>query len=448
MTHGADFPVPLPEQRRGGKNWVDIFLSNRNHSVIKLQHSVCTIVLEAGGRKTPGSNLIKRSKEEGRGMKRMIGGMIAGVLLAAGTVMAVAPGADAAGVTYSDGDKYVKIGGRIQIQYHSSDTDGGDTTDELFFRRLRPYVEGSVHRDWKGKIQFDLGKSEGDDEVSIKDAYLQYKGFKDVEVTVGNAYFPFSREALTSSKKQQLVERTFVGDHNYGTPDRNLGVHLAGELAGGRVTWAASVASASIDPGTSKLDFDTPVNKDADFLEGWIYGGRVDFHPFGKLKLSQGDFDRDKLKATVGVAAFGWNNDGDNNTGAASDVENVAGFEVSGGARYMGASVDAEYNIFNADTVDDTTTSGIYRDGTTELRSFSVEGGYMVVPSRLEIVGGYECQDADNYTDSWTRTSFGANWFFREHDIKAQATYRIGKNIDGTDGNDVDEVFVQAQYVF
>ncbi len=60
--------------------------------------------------------------------------------------------------------------------------------------------------------------------------------------------------------------------------------------------------SASTPPSTANDDFN----------EGWIVGGRVDFHPFGALKFSQGGFSG-KQKATIGIAAFNWSNDGDNN---------------------------------------------------------------------------------------------------------------------------------------
>ncbi|MGD2055116.1 MAG: porin [Gammaproteobacteria bacterium] len=243
----------------------------------------------------------------------------------------------AGGITYKDGDKYLKVGGRVQLQYYQSKPDGGETTDDLFFRRLRPFIEGSLHKDWKGKIQFDLGKAEGENEVAIKDAYFQYKGWSNMKLSIGNANFPFSREFLTSSKKQQLVERTFVGDHNYGTPDRNTGLHLTGNSGGKKITYGASATVASIDPDNDKLDFDTPVNRNDDFNDGFMVGGRVDWHPFGYLKFSQGDFKRE-LKATIGVAAFSWSNDEDNNTNTPGclagsgkcDVDSVTGIEVSG----------------------------------------------------------------------------------------------------------------------
>ncbi len=359
-----------------------------------------------------------------------------------------------AGITVHKGDngEYVKLGGRIQIQYYRDDPDSGSSTDEVFFRRLRPYVEGSLHPNWKGKFQIDFGKADGENEVAIKDAYMQYKGFKNIKVTFGNANFPFSREFLTSSKKQQLIERTFVGDHNYGTPDRNIGLHLTGHSKDKRITWGASATSASIDPDNKKLDFDTPVNRNDDFNEGWMFGGRVDLHPFGKLKFEQGDFKRE-TKATIGIAAFSWANDDDNNTYGSDctkkcDVDSVTGYEVSGAFRSNGVSVDAEYNLFDTELTDSGVTNGIYRDGRSDLKNWSIEGGYMVIPSMLEIVAGYSSQDADNYATEWTRTSLGVNYFIRKHDIKIQATWQLNEDKNGVTGSDVKEFFLQTQYVF
>jgi hypothetical protein len=367
----------------------------------------------------------------------------------------------AAGLTvYKDGDKYVKLGGRMQLQYHMEDpdTEGHDEkTDELFFRRFRPYIEGSLHKDWMGKFQWDMGKASGEDEMSVQEAYFKYTGLEIVDVIIGNYEFPFSREDITSSKKKQLVESSFAGDHNYGTPSKNAGIHLTGHFTDNKlITWGLSAASACIDPDNEKLDFDTPVNKNDDFNQGWIVGGRVDYHPFGELEFAQGDFSRE-LKATVGVAAFTWSNDDDNNTyttagsstnPSKADIDEVTGFEISGALRYAGFSADAEYNIFDSDLKDSTVTNGIYENGTTDLKNWSVCGGYMLVPDILELVAAYDSQDADNYAKKWNRTSVGLNWFLKKHDIKLQLTYRMGENVNGVKDNDLNELFIQTQYVF
>ncbi len=385
--------------------------------------------------------------------------------------------ASAGGVTvFKEGDKYVKMGGRIQMQYHQKDPDGGDATDSVFFRRFRPYVEGSIHKDWKGKFQWDMGKADGSNELAVKDAYMQYKGFNNLKVTLGNTKTPFSREFLTSSKKQQLVERTFVGDHNFGSPDRMLGLKLEGHNEDKMIEYGVAFGSESIDPDNNKLDFDSPVNQNSDFNEGWVAAARVDFHPLGHLEKSQGDF-KGKTKATIGVGVFTWSNDNDvQNTSSSTtttvdttnaacptacpvssstsksastkDVDEATGFEVSAALRMMGLSVDVQYNSIDADTVVPGITSGIYKNGSTTLKSFAVEAGFMVVPSTLEVAAGYQSQDADGYAEEWTRTSVGLNWFIKKHDIKVQASYRMGESLKGKANKDEDEIFIQTQYVF
>ncbi len=42
-------------------------------------------------------------------------------------------------------------------------------------------------------------------------------------------------------------------------------------------------------------------------------------------------------------------------------------------------------------------TSGIYKEGETDLENFAVEVGYMLLPAQLELVAGYEAQDADEF---------------------------------------------------
>ncbi len=383
-------------------------------------------------------------------LKNCLGAMIIGLL--AGTATA-----HATGITFKDGDKYVKLGGRIQLQYYRYDPKIGESTDELKFRRLRPFIEGSVHKDWKGIIQVDFGQAEDDNEVSVKNAYVEYMGLESLGMRIGHANFPFSRELWTSSKRQQLVERTFVGDHNYGTPDRNLGVFLKGQGAGKKLTWAAALASAAVDPDASKLDFDTPINRKDDFNQGWMVGGRLDFHPLGYLKFAQGNFARE-TKITFGVSAFAWGNDDDNNTYTDAngnaidpdkpDVDNATGFELSGALRWAGLSVDVQYNLFNTETIDPNFDGGIYRNGESDLVNYAIEGGYMIVPGKFELVAAYESQDADGYAKTWSRSSLGANYFFAQHDIKLQFTYRMGENLDGVQGVDADEAFLQMQYVF
>ena len=383
----------------------------------------------------------------------MLKRMIWSTLIAATLSMPVSAGV----VVHEDGNKKIEIGGRIQLQYLYSDFEGEQSIDELFFRRLRPYIMGTVTENWVGKIQFDFGKAEGSNEVAVKDAYMEYSGWSNMKLRIGNTKMHFSREFLTSSKTQQLVERTFVGDHNFGTPDRVLGVRLNGNSESKKMTWGVGAGVASHDPAAGRMDFDTPVNRSSDWNEGLQFSGRVDFHPFGNLKMSQGDFAR-KQKMTVGIGAFTWSNDGDVNTYTddagnsldpdSADLDSANGVEVSIGYRNAGWSADGEYQMISGDTMDSGFTGGLYADGATDLDKYAVEGGYMLPSGKIEFVAGYDSLDAVNYEDTWKRTAFGVNYFFNQHKTKVQLTYRMSENFAGVAGEDVNTGFVQFQFVF
>ncbi|RZV42012.1 MAG: hypothetical protein EX269_15510 [Acidimicrobiales bacterium] len=358
---------------------------------------------------------------------------------------------------YEDGDKFVEIGARLQLQYVRSDPDGGESTDDLFFRRLRPYISGSVTENWYGKFQFDLGKSSGDNELAVKDAYMAYSGWKNKTLYIGNTKTVFSREFLTSSKRQQMIERSFVGDHNYGAPDRQLGFRLDGTNDSKKIGWKVNFGSESLDPDAKKLDFDSPVVRNSDFNEGVIFAARVDVNPRGPMKFDQGDFRSKEGKFSFSLAAFSWTNDDDNNTytsGGVStstskaDVDSAGGYEVSAGYRGGGISIDGQYNLISADTVDGTFTGGLYRNGTTDIDTYALEAGFMLLGQPVELVLGTESLDADNYRDAWTRNSVGLNYFMNKHKTKVQFTYRMGENLNGVPGADEDEAFVQFQFVF
>lgn len=221
----------------------------------------------------------------------------------------------AAGVViYEEGNKKIEIGGRVQVQYTQIDVDGEETVDDLFFRRLRLYIAGTVTENWVAKIQFDFGKSFDDDEVAVKDAYIRYTGWDNLQLTVGNQKPPFSREFLTSSKKLQQVERPFTGSHNFGNPDRFLGAKLDGKAVDNKLAYSVAFGAEDHDPAVGRMDFDTPANDQSDWNQGWLAAGRIDFHPLGEMKYDQGDFGPDETRFTISIAAFTWANDDDRNT--------------------------------------------------------------------------------------------------------------------------------------
>lgn len=362
--------------------------------------------------------------------------------LLAAITMAAAPMLASAGVTvYEDGDKYAEIGGRLQAQYLRVDPDGADSTDDFFFRRLRFYIEGSVTENLSGIWQVDFGK-EGED-PAVKDAFITYSGLAVGDILVGNHTAPFSREQLTSSKRQQFVERQFVGDHNYGVLDRQMGVSIKGKSD--TVAWQAGLYKAGIDPDDDKLDFTSRVSEDAEYF-GNLIAARVDFNPLGHFKMAQGAFG-EELKFGIGVNAFTWSNDDDDVVDPASDYDKATGFGVDGALRAGYFSADAAYQSFASETLDGTYTGGLIENGDGDFDSYLVKGGYMIVPNRFEGVVGYSGLDADAWNETDTRLSIGGNFFINKHNAKIQVTYEMGKDVEGVPGEDADTLYIQFQQV-
>lgn len=377
------------------------------------------------------------------------------LFLLAGCYVAAVFGAN--GITlFKQDDRYLKFGGRVQVQYHSVDADPGSDHDDLFWRRVTPYLEAGLGKHWLAKVQIELVSPIGRRVTLIKETYLQYRASPGLKLNVGNAAFPYSREYLTSSERNQFVERGAAGARSYGVPYRNLGVHFLGENGNQHLTYRVSVAAATIRPDASKITFDSPVAKGDDMNKGWIAGARLDYHPFGRLGFSQGDFDR-KTKATLGIAGYAWHNTGNNTyTDSAgvsrsktrNDVDEVQAAEISGALRMNGWSADAEYNRISADAVDSGFSGGLYKNGHAVLRTWLAKAGYMLIAKRLELVAGYQGVDADTYAKTARSALLGANWFINGHDLKLQTTWQRTKDVKGVAGRNQDELFAQVQYVF
>ena len=366
-----------------------------------------------------------------------------GILLASGVSLSALGG----GIRYTnDEGQFMELGGRIQVQYRRLDISDQSSIDRLFFRRLRPYFMGSLREDWLGKIQIELGA----EEVDIRDVFMEYRGWEDTTLRIGNSIVPFAQAGMVSSKRLQLIERPLTGSHNFGVPDRQLGVHLDGVHLDKRFAWAVTAASAAIDPDQDLIDFDTvaSINRSADWIEGAMLAGRVAYYPQGHFGMGQGDF-KGNLRTTVAAAAYTWNNDNDNYiTGDEPENDSVNGLELSTAMRGNGISVDAELNLIHGTLEEEDFTGGLYQNSETDILSWSISGGYMVLPDRCELVAGYSSLDADNYEGAWNRAEIGVNWFIQQHDIKLQAGYSRGENLFGRTGDDANSMYTQMQYVF
>ena len=124
-----------------------------------------------------------------------------------------------------------RIGGRVQHDFTlvGNDGDGNVGSSEHQFRRARIYLSGTAWEHWDWKFQFDLEDAD-DYSMSIEDAFIKYRGWDPVLVTVGQRRAPFSLSALTSSKYITFIERAAPTDlfdsESIGIGGRTPGITL------------------------------------------------------------------------------------------------------------------------------------------------------------------------------------------------------------------------------
>ncbi len=372
-----------------------------------------------------------------------------------GAAMAAAPMLASAGITlYDEGDRYLEIGGRLQAQYKYVDSeetdpaDAPDSVDDFFFRRLRFYIEGTLTENIYGIWQVDFSDDSSDPEV--KDAFIAYSGLPVGVFIVGNHNVPFSRELLTSSKRQRTVERQFVGDHDFGVPDRQMGISYTAEA--GKFLGQVGVFQAGIDPSFSKIDFESRVSGDFGYA-GNMVAGRIDFVPVGDFGLAESAFGSE-MKLGIGVNGYTWSNDEDVTLESVpNQYDSVNGLGIDAGFKVGYFSAGAGYQTFSGETRGGVVSTGLVdNSGDVEFDTWLAEGGYMIIPNKLEGVLAYSVLDTEKFDDPDKRISIGANYFFNKHDAKIQLTYEIGQDVIDTDGNtrqfaDQNRLFLQFQQV-
>ena len=152
-------------------------------------------------------------------------------------------------VSTADKSASVQLGGRLQWDYDTTDSDTSGKSDDFDVRRARIFVKGHYH-DWGYKMQFNVAESDGADGGDAEDLYIRYMGFgKPANITVGKQKEPFGLEELTSSKDISALERSAMTE-NYA-PGRSGGIQLHG--TGGNWTYGIGVFEAD---GDGSDDFD------------------------------------------------------------------------------------------------------------------------------------------------------------------------------------------------
>lgn len=242
----------------------------------------------------------------------------------------------------ADGAFSLKTQARIQFRYTFSSQSALEPdsmeerrdNDSLFaVQRGRLTFGGDAFGDdLDYKLQVDFGRGD----VALKDFYVDYRIGGDALVRFGQYKRPFSRQQITSSGNQELVDRAITDSYYRAGRDAGVMVHNAYEKSPA-LEWAVGLFNGTgenVVPGRTDGAPDT-------FNPALV--ARVGYNHGNVKGYSEADLDGGPLRFGVGASVLG-ELDGDGNDASAIRAEldyivKVEGFSSTGGV-YFGTIQD------------------------------------------------------------------------------------------------------------
>ena len=171
------------------------------------------------------------------------------------------------------GDFRLQVRGYAQFdgRFFSGDT-GAVALNTFVLRRVRPILQGTVGKYFDFNITPDFGGGT----TVLQDAYLDVRYTPKFRVRVGKFKSPVGLERLQSATVTAFVERAYP---TAIVPNRDVGIQMHGELAGGVVAYAVALLDGAPDGGSVDLD----LNDSKDLA------GRLFLSPFKKRKSALKD---------------------------------------------------------------------------------------------------------------------------------------------------------------
>jgi phosphate-selective porin OprO/OprP len=171
----------------------------------------------------------------------------------------VAAGPKGFSLKSADGKNQLKLRGTLHLdgRYLGGDDPGG-TFDTFTATRVRPTIEGTFASIFDFKLMPDFGQGR----TVIQDAYVNARFWPGAQLQVGKFKSPVGLERLQSANDMRWVQR---GYPTALAPNRDLGLQLGGDLAGGRFSYQAAYLNGSNDGSSSDAFADVDLNDDKEY---------------------------------------------------------------------------------------------------------------------------------------------------------------------------------------
>ena len=326
----------------------------------------------------------------------------------------------------------------------------GKSSNDSELRHTRLTFQSEHNNEWEAKLQIDIDPADKVADsftTSVADVYIQYIGWKDLDITIGKAKEPFGLETMTSSKDTTTIERSMAS--SAFSPGRNVGIGLSGEI--NQMTWALGLYEANEENEdqnnyavTTRFTYTPWHNEHNNLLHLGLAGSIRDFDGEEyKIKERAEVHTADKIVTSAKILA---------------DQANLLGLEAawvkgpfSLQAEYMTAAIKAEAEE-NANYTGYylqasyflTGESRLYEGGSfSEIKPHAKSGAW-------ELAARYSVLDAEDNGSGVeaTNVTFGINYYMNEY-VRLMANYLntelTGEDLDQDSGN---ALSLRLQYSF
>lgn len=348
------------------------------------------------------------------------------------------------------------IATELQTRYEFTDRDAESVepnVSSFTVNRARLIIEGTaLNKEFSYRLSTDFISAADSDanfgaSPSIRDAYIDWRPCADdTGVRMGAFKTGISRQFNTNQSTMQFADRSAASE--YFTIGRQNGAMAYTALADGMVTGSAAIFNGeSTQEGANLAGVDT--------RQTGVVNLRV--NPIGKMDVAEeGDIDWTEDAALSFGAAYAY---------SSAHVGDVVGIQEGVGVsapvsrslvnidanfKYMGWSLHSEYYYQDVQNSDSDGNSSFTAG---EPSGFYAQGGYFLMPKKLELAARYgyidcaggaaggSCAGVDNYNE----TAATINYYFWRHSLKAQLGYTfVQTDLVGDDSKDID----QNRYVF
>lgn len=351
------------------------------------------------------------------------------------------------GLKMGDGDNQIHLQGRVQGRFTYNALEGAADNDTWAIQRGKIKIEGfTLEKKLKFGFQMNLATRNRATTTpvcadagctttvnavtaesttglaTLEDYYVDYVPYSFFGIKVGQYKAPFLMQELTSSGKQQFVDRSLsTGHFNLA---RDIGVTLHGDLWDGGLNYAVFAMNG---------DGINTINRNQSLMAGV----RLEYPILGEYKASESDVD-DSQEHNLGIGvAYAFNELGSafvNGTVPAGAKLSLG--TVDFGYKYKGFSFQGAGMLSRSHDLAKLTNWG-----------YNAQAGYFIIPKKFEVaLRGAGTVFSDAIPNQY-EYAVALNYFIKGHGIKIQTDYGLLLNTRSLNLND-HRVRSQVQVIF